>query len=228
MFEDLCRSLPENPVLGGIVLIDKFLSTGNVTSSYSALVEAYTCVLTYLRLHGLFDKVVSAEMRQGENLKDRDPILRWLQQARGNLAAKCENELADYGARSYGSFFDRQAPYEFVESDLTRVQQLITELRELIAKTNELEEGHKERLLMRLEALQREMHRRMSSLDRCWGFIIEAGLVLGQFGENVKPLTDRIVEMAKVFRRAQVSSEVFPTGRQLPPAVSGALEGAEE
>ena len=85
--------------------------------------------------------------------------------------------------------------FEFSEGDLERIQQLINELRDLISKTKELKQKHKQRLLSKLEKLQSEFHKTVSDLDRVWGFIIEASIVLGQAGENIKPMVDRIREL---------------------------------
>ena len=46
MFEAICWFLPDNPVVGGIALIDKLLSDRAVQSTHSVAVEAYTCALT--------------------------------------------------------------------------------------------------------------------------------------------------------------------------------------
>jgi hypothetical protein len=46
--------------------------------------------------------------------------------------------------------------------------------------------------------MQRELHKTTSDLDRFWGFIGEAGIAIGKFGNDIKPLVDRINELAKI------------------------------
>jgi len=87
------------------------------------------------------------------------------------------------------------------------MQTLINEMRNLIKKSKDFEEGHKKRLLKRLEKLQGELHKKMSNLDMFWGLIGDAGVVLGKFGEDAKPLVDRVGEILKIVCRTQAKAE---------------------
>ena len=84
---------------------------------------------------------------------------------------------------------------EFSTCSHDRAQQLISELREIIKGSKSVGDEHKFRLLARLEKLQLELHKSTSDLDRFWGFIGVAGQTLGKFGEDTKPLVDRIREL---------------------------------
>ena len=75
---------------------------------------------------------------------------------------------------------------------------------------------HKERLLKKLEALQQELHKKVSSLDKLWGLIGEAGVALGKFGKDAKPFVDRIREIAQITWRTQARAEELPSGTTLP------------
>lgn len=103
--------------------------------------------------------------------------------------------------------FGQSFAYEFPEEGLDRIQILINELRDLISDSNTIDENHKLRLLKRLENLQLELHKRVSNLDRFWGFVGDAGVVLGKFGNDVKPIVDRIREMLGIVWRTQAKSE---------------------
>ncbi len=103
--------------------------------------------------------------------------------------------------------FGQSFAYEFSEEGLDRIQILINELRDLISDSNTIDENHKLRLLKRLENLQLELHKRVSNLDRFWGFVGDAGVVLGKFGKDVKPIVDRIREMLGIVWRTQAKSE---------------------
>jgi hypothetical protein len=83
-------------------------------------------------------------------------------------------------------------------------------LRDLIGKDERFEEDHRRRLLTRLEDLQRELHRRLSNLDRFYGLIGDAGVLLGKFGRDAKPFVDRIREMLEIVWRAQANAENLP------------------
>jgi len=106
--------------------------------------------------------------------------------------------------------------YEFSEGDLARIQVIINELRDTISESEIFDANHKERLLKKLEALQRELHKKVSSLDAFWGLIGEAGVALGKFGKDAKPVVDRIKEMAQIVWRTQARAEELPSGTTLP------------
>ena len=108
---------------------------------------------------------------------------------------------------------------EFSESEFEQIQTLTNELRDLIVDTSDLEDNHKSRILNRLEDFQRELHKKMSNLDRFWVFFGEAGVRLGEFGENVKPFTDRLRELAQIVLKAVDFQEALTgdLGKLLPP-----------
>lgn len=106
--------------------------------------------------------------------------------------------------------------YEFSQGDLERVQTLVNSLRDLIAVSKTFEKDHQRRLLARLEKLQSELHKRVSDLDRFWGLIGDAGVVLGKFGEDAKPMVDRIKEIADIVWQTQSRAEELPSGTPIP------------
>ena len=79
-----------------------------------------------------------------------------------------------------------------------------------------------------LEKLQSELHKKMSNLDRFWGFWGEAGVMLGKFGEDAKPIFDRIREIVEIAWRTQSAAEELRTGLPLPMIGSGEDSDKEE
>jgi len=112
--------------------------------------------------------------------------------------------------------FGRGFFYEFSEGDVSRIQVLINEVRQLITESGLIAGEHKSRLLKRLEGLQRELHKKVSDLDRFWGLIGEAGVMIGKFGNDVKPIVDRIREIAEIVWRTQARTEELPSGIPSP------------
>ncbi len=106
--------------------------------------------------------------------------------------------------------------YEFTDGDLKRIQQIINELRSQITESTLFEDGHKQRLLRRLEAMQSEMHKKMSDVDKIWGLVGDAGVVVGKFGKDAKPFVDRIKELSKIAWRTQARAEELPSDSQNP------------
>ncbi|SMN01260.1 hypothetical protein SPONL_1888 [uncultured Candidatus Thioglobus sp.] len=116
----------------------------------------------------------------------------------------------------YKSVLKSSFAYEFSQGDVDRIQILINELREHITGMDNLSNGHKERLLKRLEKLQSELHKRLSNLDRFWGIVGDAGVALGRLGKDAKPIVDRIKEISEIVWRTQARSEELPSNSPYP------------
>jgi hypothetical protein len=116
----------------------------------------------------------------------------------------------------YSAALKSSFAYEFSQGDLNRIQALINELRNLFAQNKELEEGHQRRLLSRLERLQAELHKRVSDLDRFWGLVGDAGVVLGKLGKDAKPIVERIKEVAEIVWKTQARAEELPSDSSNP------------
>lgn len=106
--------------------------------------------------------------------------------------------------------------YEFTDGDLKRIQQIINELRDHLGSSELFEEDHRRRLLRRLEALQSEMHKKMSDVDRIWGLVGDAGVAIGKFGSDAKPFVDRIRELSQIAWKTQARAEELPSSSVNP------------
>jgi|GEM_PF-2791902 len=122
--------------------------------------------------------------------------------------------------RKYG----KQPQYQFLGEDLERVQVLINDLRNLLVQTNSLDSKHQERLLKRLEALQKELHKETADLDRFWGFVVDTSATLKVVGENAKPMVDRVQEIANIIWKIQARVHGLPEDSPSLPPVESSLE----
>jgi len=109
--------------------------------------------------------------------------------ARGYFEAKTEE---------YVALFSRVSVFEFSDADFKRVQDLINELRELFYGSTLITEEHKRRLLRRLEAMHGELRKKTNDIDRFWGFIGEAGIAMRKFGEDLAPISERVLELGGI------------------------------
>ncbi len=116
----------------------------------------------------------------------------------------------------YQSAFKNTFAYEFSQGDLDRIQILLNEIREQITANEQLEDSHKQRLLSKLEKLQSELHKRVSDLDRFWGLVGDAGVVLGKLGSDAKPIVDRLKEIAQITWKTQARTEELPSDSSNP------------
>src|SRR5882672_3958775 len=109
--------------------------------------------------------------------------------ARGYFEAKTEE---------YVALFSRVSVFEFSDADFKRVQDLFNELRELFYGSTLITEEHKRRLLRRLEAMHGELRKKTNDIDRFWGFIGEAGIAMRKFGEDLAPISERVLELGGI------------------------------
>ncbi len=110
----------------------------------------------------------------------------------------------------YAAMFSGGLLHEFTESDISRIQELINELRGLITDASGLEENHRGRLLRRLEKLQAELHKKVPDLDRFYGLVGDAFEVVGKLGKDAKPLVDRFREILELVWKAQARVAQLP------------------
>ena len=106
--------------------------------------------------------------------------------------------------------------YEFTDGDIQRVQKLIDELRGMLTADTTLEDGHKRRLLGRLEALQKELHKKISDLSNFYNLMGDAGVALGKLGKDAKPFVDRIKEIVNIGWKSQARAEQLPSSADNP------------
>jgi len=221
--EDFVEALKDDPVPGTISLCDKAIAELRVESEegwspedYSVLLEAYSLLIEVME-SGLLPIRVSYPQILGMGGGDEcQQLYQWITSVRTRCVAE-ESKLRVTSLRnrfrvSLGTGF----AYEFSQGDLERVQGLINQLRELIAATENFEKEHQQRLLRRLERLQAEMHKKVSDLDRFWGLIGDAGVVVGKLGNDAKPIVDRIREIADIVWQTQSRAEELPSGTKLP------------
>ena len=59
--------------------------------------------------------------------------------------------------------------------------------------------------------MQSELHKKVSDLDRFWGFFIDASIVVGQMGENAKPMVEVIRQIVRIIWPTQTRAYELPS-----------------
>ena len=206
--DEFVLSLPEDAEQAILIVLNKILAAETQTRTIPDVLEArdLLLVLTEQRLIGSEMNVYHDALQTDNPEKIFDAIMMFrsklLQKKTEETTAKRKNRFVVLLGMSFG--------YSLSEADLTRIQILVNELRDLITANERFEEDHKRRVLERLETLQRELHRRISNLDRFYGLIGDAGVLLGKFGHDAKPFVDRIGEIVQIVWRSQANAEQLP------------------
>lgn len=218
--EEFVEKLKDDPFEGTAQLINivrKSLkqSTRWHEEDYHVLLEAYALVVEVAdsRLLPISKPDI---LISGNKDEDCERINKYLDK----LAEYCTSESSKLKVDSLRTHFKAILgsgfSYEFSQGDLERVQVLINQVRDLISKSVRLEKDHQRRLLARLEKLQTELHKKISDLDRFWGLIGDAGVVLGKLGSDAKPIVDCVKEIADIVWQTQSRAEELPSGTKIP------------
>jgi hypothetical protein len=219
--DELIESLKDDPVRGTIIICDiaiKSLSGSEFgwnDSDIAVLIEAYSLLAEILESKLLPIKINYLPVA-GQSSAECQKIREMIHAVR-DICAKEEAKLRMLALRNrFKNSLSSGFIYEFSQGDLEKIQVLISQLRDLIAATGHFEKEHQQRLLRRLEKLQSELHKKVSDLDRFWGLIGDAGVVLGKLGNDAKPIVDRIREIADIVWQTQSRAEELPSGTKLP------------
>lgn len=94
--------------------------------------------------------------------------------------------------------------------DRKRMLDLCMQIRKIVLSSEAFDHPHRVRLSNRVAAVEAEIHREKGLFDVVLGMVSDVGETLGKFGRDVKPLTDRVDEVAKI---ARANSEEY---KQLP------------
>lgn len=216
------NEIPKDLILGGKYIITSFFSFQILNSANRKLhddyIEYYFLFESFLKGYGYeFTPIKISEIKT-INIKYITDFFTEINAEFENLRT---NDFISDTRNRFDIMFNNTFIYEFTQGDLDRVQELITELRDEITKSELFEEKHRQRLLRRLEKLQSELHKKVSDFDRYWGLIGDAGVVIGKFGSDVKPIVDRIKELVGIVWNTQVIAEELPIGTKIPFLTSG-------
>lgn len=186
----------ESLLLEAYALISSLSEIGQLEVSTSDLIIDGSLEMNCLQLHSFIEKT---RRELGERVR-KTSNQRKLEQFKAHYAVTISTGFA----------------YEFTDGDIGRVQTIINELRDLLAKDCGLEEGHKRRLLKRLEELQKELHKKVSDLNKFYGLMGDFGVAIGKLGADAKPFTDRIGEVLNIAWKSQARAEELPSNAGNP------------
>jgi len=253
------RELPVNPLLAAYALTDIFIDKTN-----RGVVPAPARNHQYAQAYRIFSKLCSSGGLKVQTdvptINDNangniNNITRFFQAAKGELTPKvmayntqkeveAAVELAD---KRFADTVGKGFAYEFSEEDLTELQSSINRMRQILLTTAVFDGHSKGALLNRLEALQRELNRRMASLDAFFLFGVDFNAAMQRlklttkgFHEittETKGAVDDLYEIARkiclIAAFAFNTAQKLPTSTQLPlhlppPAIEIKVEPAQE
>lgn len=196
--------------------------------SHEGYVKAYYILRAFCEAHGF--EVEPIEFSGETNVKEMSLVANAFDKvASGLLASQRKKRIAGYREK-YQAQLIPGFGYTFSDGDLKRIQELINELRDLIASAEYFDDKHRARILKRLEKLQSELHKTVGDLDRFWGVIIDLSIVAKQVGDNARPLVKRMEEIMRIVWQVQARAEELPSSStlQLPGSIHSEDEEEEK
>lgn len=237
--ERFIDSLPEDPIQAAYDICSEFIrkvaeDERRNSSGISGVDNRLLTYDEYLEAFGAFQAFCEAYNLQydfpllGKDISENiSTIDSFFERTHGELQeATTDINVVRY-KNKYLIRFGNVFAYEFSEGDINRIQELVNELREITTDSKLFDVRYKERLLKKIEALQSEINKKMLSLDRFYGFMGEAGVALGRFGNDVKPLVDRISELLRIVWRTQARAEELESGHPHPLLGTGEKDTEE-
>ncbi len=223
--EDFVKSLPDDWPHTTLLISDKlnFIREHDPDALHAAVEEAWALLSV---LSPKWDEQFTVPEIYGDRDSDIAVMLEFFTEINEEAERVIKEQAREAKLSHYQNVYEISLGnvfhFEFSEGDLERIQQLTNELRDLISKSEEFEEKHKQRLLRKLEKFQSELHKKVSDLDRAWGFLLEASIYIGQMGGNVKPMVDRIRELVSII--GPTSTRAYDLPSNLPIKLLGQSE----
>lgn len=209
----------------GLLDIIEAVTLGRAKGRYGQLEECTTDIIASLYEQPYISDIKLPELPDigHDDLSNLKQLVIYVAQVKVAIQPYVDNESALKKKHLFLSSIDQKKLtlnkgffYEFSDDELERIQLLINELRKEIAGSVFFEESHKARLLRRLEAMQSELHKKMSDIDKIWGLVGDAGVVMKKLGQDAKPIVDRIKELSQIAWKTQARAEELPSNSQHP------------
>jgi len=212
--EKFVKELPQDILKAQQIICEQYRKHTNMITGpeeYLTLcLQAIAFAQVYVEIHSLDLKVpdldlnlpYQAKVNQVNHFFDS-----WKATIDKKLKQTQQTDTYETAKDYYASMFGKGFFYEFSDDDFSRLQTLLNHLRDLLTKSKDFEEDHRTRLLKKLEALQSELHKKMSNFDKFWGFFIDSGIALNKFWENAEPFRNDVKELARIVCHAQAKAE---------------------
>jgi hypothetical protein len=208
--DDFVLSLPEDAYEAILKILEVYLVKNDKESTI--VEEAYETRDFLLALSEQYQLDMPDAIK--ELSSDHTKLNHAFRYLEGVIQARAQKEQSDHNRQRFTSLLGKQFHYSLSDADVARIQRLLNELRDQISQSTKLEEDHRNRLLRRLERLQAELHKRISDLDRVYGLIGDAGVLVRKLGEDAKPIVDRIGEIYRIAWRSQANAEQLPSSSE--------------
>jgi hypothetical protein len=168
--DEFVLALPDTPMDAFMPIIQRlseaispYLGKRLTVEDREYIIEARDLITAIADEHHLLQDPLLHRISVSDNPKELKELF---DELNGVCARRQERLEREAHRARFATLVTRGFHYSLSEADTNRIQTLINELRNGIVSIKKFEEDHKKRILQRLETVQRELHRRLSNLDR--------------------------------------------------------------
>lgn len=149
-----------------------------------------------------YSQGINNELLQKDRISNKGEILNILSRYYTDVIAKETSS-------QYRNIFAKEL-YLFSDEEYASIQEHINSLRAKLQDSTDFDAKHKERLLKKLEELQKELHQKMSSLDKFLGGCLSVAHTIGLSAKKAKPFTDDVKDILNITLNTKSRGEDFP------------------
>ena len=131
------------------------------------------------------------------------------------LQLQLASRVGQISRARFAARFSTADTYVLTDGDIEEINKRVAELRQSISASEALEPKHKQRVLGRLEALQREIHKRVSDFDRVVGTVCDVLVVAKKVGEAAEPWVRMAKNILEIVWRSQAQSFQLPSSAKM-------------
>ncbi|AZV78828.1 hypothetical protein EBB79_13745 [Parasedimentitalea marina] len=144
-------------------------------------------------------------------------------------ALKVEQTFGSVGGTKFPSSSAELLPvFELEQPDKDRIFKLCNDMRKIVFASSMFDEPHKKRLLNRIAAIEKQVFSKKGLFDVILGGVSDVGETLGKFGTDIKPLTDRMKEVARIARKGTKEYDQIPAPEEVKKLPAPDTENLED
>ncbi len=131
------------------------------------------------------------------------------------FSAKIANEALQAKLTERFSFEVEEPLFALEKDEIEQISSLSAEMRDIVTDSDLFDKNHKRRLLGRINAIEVEVQKPEGRLDVILGGISDVGDTLKKFGEDAKPLVDRMREIRGITQKKSSEYEGLPAPEEV-------------
>jgi len=175
--------------------MQNLVNTGKI--NYYDAIDTYTAIIEFCKIYG-----INCDILQNNKPNNSPDIIRLLNEFYFDSVVKNTT-------LHYNDMFSKKI-YLLSDTEYETIQQSINTLRDKIHTSKDFTEEHRARLLKKLENLQNEIHKKMSSYDKILGNIVSIGHTLGKTTKEAEPFIHEVKEILKIIFKSKETTENLP------------------